>query len=62
MWPDGQDFTASSHLWNAQSPIDFFRAWREKPHWWVKDLGFEPFWQYARAEDADEFTRLFLTT
>ena len=62
MWPQDISFTASSHLWSAQSPYEFFRAWTEKPQWWIESVSFDTFWQYARAEDVDEFTTLLLTT
>lgn len=53
-------FTASRHLWEAQSSLDFFRAWREKPQYHIDNFDFTTFWMYARADDADEFTRLML--
>ncbi|RDA83706.1 hypothetical protein CP532_1088 [Ophiocordyceps camponoti-leonardi (nom. inval.)] len=61
MWIDRQSFTASKHLWEAASSVDFYRAWREKPHYWVENLGFGDLWMYARPTDLDEFTRLMLT-
>ncbi|RCI07846.1 hypothetical protein L249_5810 [Ophiocordyceps polyrhachis-furcata BCC 54312] len=61
MWIERQCFTASKHLWEAASSVDFYRAWREKPHYWVENLGFGDLWMYARPTDLDEFTRLMLT-
>ncbi|PNP38231.1 hypothetical protein TGAMA5MH_09802 [Trichoderma gamsii] len=61
-WEDGHSFTASRHLWEATSSVDFFRAWREKPQYCVTDMSFKEFWMYARPDDMDEFTRLMLTT
>ncbi|KAL7932175.1 hypothetical protein V8C35DRAFT_96243 [Trichoderma chlorosporum] len=61
-WEDGHSFTASRHLWEATSSVEFFRAWREKPQYCVTDLSFKEFWMYARPDDMDDFTRLMLTT
>ncbi|RDA89778.1 hypothetical protein CP533_4689 [Ophiocordyceps camponoti-saundersi (nom. inval.)] len=61
MWIERQCFTASKHLWEAGSSVDFYKAWREKPHYWVENLGFGDLWMYARPTDLDEFTRLMLT-
>ncbi|KAM0254772.1 hypothetical protein ACHAQJ_006429 [Trichoderma viride] len=61
-WEDGHSFTASRHLWEATSSVEFFRAWREKPQYCVTDLSFKEFWMYARPDDMDEFTKLMLTT
>jgi hypothetical protein len=61
-WEDGHSFTASRHLWEATSSVEFFRAWREKPQYCITDLSFKEFWMYARPDDMDEFTKLMLTT
>ncbi|KAL7944772.1 hypothetical protein V8C42DRAFT_80924 [Trichoderma barbatum] len=61
-WEDGHSFTASRHLWEATSSVEFFRAWREKPQYCIADMSFKEFWMYARPDDLDEFTRLMLTT
>jgi hypothetical protein len=54
-------YTASRHLWNATSSVDFYRAWREQPQWTIRSFDFKEFWMYARPEDLDEFTRIMLT-
>lgn len=61
-WEDGHSFTASRHLWEATSSVEFFRAWREKPQYCITDMSFKEFWMYARPDDMDEFTKLMLTT
>ena len=61
MWFDGAAYTASRHLWDAPSSVEFYRAWREKPQYPIKSFSFREFWMYARPEDMDEFTKLFLT-
>ncbi|KAJ6445735.1 C6 zinc finger domain-containingprotein [Purpureocillium lavendulum] len=62
MWSETQSFTASRHLWDATSSVEFYRSWRDKPQWWIENLTFGDFWQYGRPGDLDEFTRLMLTT
>ncbi|OAA64892.1 C6 zinc finger domain protein [Cordyceps fumosorosea ARSEF 2679] len=59
MWQDLR-FTASRHLWEAPSSVDFFRAWRDKPQYFIRDFDFKDFWSYARADDLDEFTKTML--
>lgn len=54
-------FTASKSLWEATSSVDFYRAWRDKPQYLVKNFNFKDFWQHGRIDDMDEFTRLMLT-
>lgn len=54
-------FTASRHLWEADSSVNFYRAWQEKPQYCIQDLDFKAFWLYGRPEDVDDFTRLMLT-
>lgn len=62
MWSESQSFTASRHLWEANSSVEFYRAWREKPQYWIENLVFKDFWMYGRPADLDEFTRLMLTS
>lgn len=59
MWQDLR-FTASRHLWEAPSSIEFFRSWRDKPQYFIRDFDFKDFWSYARADDMDEFTKIML--
>lgn len=54
-------FTASKHLWEAKSSVEFYRAWREKPQYFIDCFDFKDFWAYGRVEDLDDFTRLMLT-
>ncbi|OAA79490.1 C6 zinc finger domain protein [Akanthomyces lecanii RCEF 1005] len=59
MWQDLR-FTASRHLWEAPSSVEFFRSWRDKPQYFIRDFDFKDFWSYARADDMDEFTKIML--
>jgi hypothetical protein len=62
LWEQKIHFTASRHLWAAQTSFDFFRAWRDKPRFLIEQMQFREFWQYASPDDLDEFTRIMLTT
>lgn len=59
MWRDLR-FTASRHLWEAPSSVEFFRSWRDKPQYYIRDFDFKDFWSYARPDDLDEFTKTML--
>lgn len=61
LWDEAVHFTASRYLWDAQSPMEFYRAWNAKPMYLIEKFGFQQFWQYASPDDADEFTRIMLT-
>lgn len=54
-------FTASRHLWDATSSVNFFQAWHMKPQYCVSDMDFKDVWMHARAEDIDDFTKVLLT-
>ncbi|GAB0134587.1 hypothetical protein EsDP_00002952 [Epichloe bromicola] len=62
MWCENITYIASRHLWDANSSVDFFRAWREKPQFTITGLNFQEFWVYARPDDCDDFTRIMLTS
>jgi hypothetical protein len=62
IWKANMLFTASKRLWSAGTSVEFYQAWREDPQWYIRDNKFDEFWQYARPEDLDEFTRLLLIT
>ncbi|KAK0711832.1 hypothetical protein B0H67DRAFT_493495 [Lasiosphaeris hirsuta] len=44
--------TLSAHLWQADDPVDFAIAWRNKKHFLMED---------ARSDDIDEFGKIMLT-
>lgn len=56
------EFTASRHLWEADSSMSFLRAWQTKPQFTVNQMDFKEIWLHARPEDLDEFTVMLLTT
>jgi hypothetical protein len=57
---DMPGFTASRQLWEASSSNEFYRLWREKQRFHIRGFAFADFWQYARPEDMDDFTKLLL--
>lgn len=59
MWKD-LTFTASRSLWEAPSSVEFYRAWKDKPQYFIRDFDFKDFWSYARPDDMDDFTRTML--
>ncbi|KAI5466718.1 hypothetical protein BGZ63DRAFT_5801 [Mariannaea sp. PMI_226] len=54
-------FTASRHLWEATSSVNFYQAWHLKPQFCVPDMDFKEVWLHARPDDIDEFTKMMLT-
>ncbi|KAF7548292.1 hypothetical protein G7046_g8723 [Stylonectria norvegica] len=61
MFTCSHSFTASRHLWEADSSLAFYRAWNEKPQYCVVDMGLKDLWLYGQAEDVDTFTKFMLT-
>ncbi|KAI0600888.1 hypothetical protein F4775DRAFT_582465 [Biscogniauxia sp. FL1348] len=60
-WAYVHRWTLSSHLWDASSSFDFFRAWKEKPMWVISAFKFEDFLKSGVGDDIDEFSLYFLT-
>lgn len=60
-WASVHRWTLSSHLWDAPSSFDFFRAWGAKPFWVISAFKFENFLKTGTGDDLDEFARNFLT-
>ncbi|KFA74580.1 hypothetical protein S40288_08147 [Stachybotrys chartarum IBT 40288] len=58
---DAAFFTASRYVWEAPTAVEFYRAWREKPLYCVREFNFKEIWQYAHPEDMDDFTRMMMT-
>ncbi|KAL2685139.1 hypothetical protein Neosp_006235 [[Neocosmospora] mangrovei] len=54
-------FTASKYLWEADSSMNFYRAWQTKPQFHVTNMDFREVWLHAQPGDVDDFTRLMLT-
>jgi hypothetical protein len=55
-------FTASKHLWEASTSGAFYRAWSERRQFAINRFSFSELWQFGRADDLDDFTRLLLTS
>ena len=60
-WDWTHRWTLSRHLWEADSPFEFARAWREKPHFIIKNFSLEYFLENGTCDDVDEFAELMLT-
>ncbi|XXG93866.1 hypothetical protein Hte_000115 [Hypoxylon texense] len=60
-WRFVHRWTLSKYLWNATDPVDFFRAWREKPIWIISAFYLDKFLQTGTRDDVDDFALVFLT-
>ncbi|OTB07605.1 hypothetical protein M426DRAFT_19937 [Hypoxylon sp. CI-4A] len=60
-WQFIHRWTLSRHLWAATNPLDFYKAWKEKPMWIVSATCCDQFLQTGRGDDADDFSLVFLT-
>ncbi|KAI1390277.1 uncharacterized protein F4822DRAFT_231243 [Hypoxylon trugodes] len=59
-WKYVHRWSLSKHLWKATSPLDFFRAWREKPMWIISAFDFDEFVRTGTGDDIDDFAMFFL--
>ncbi|KAI1482551.1 hypothetical protein F4774DRAFT_406725 [Daldinia eschscholtzii] len=60
-WQYVHRWTLSRHLWTAMDPLDFHRAWKEKPMWIISALHFDDFLRTGKGDDIDDFALAFLT-
>lgn len=60
-WGYAHRWTISKHLWEADSPFEFARMWREKPQFIITNYKLEKFLQFGRSEDVDEYAEILLT-
>ncbi|KAI1376355.1 hypothetical protein F4677DRAFT_459869 [Hypoxylon crocopeplum] len=60
-WRHVHRWSLSRHLWDAMSPLDFLRAWREKPMWIISAFCFDEFLRNGTGDDVDDFALVFLT-
>ncbi|KAH6682311.1 hypothetical protein F5X68DRAFT_263288 [Plectosphaerella plurivora] len=54
-------WTAGRALWEADSPVAFFTAWREKPRWFVENIFIKDVAREGAPEDIDDFTKIWMT-
>ncbi|KAH7316608.1 hypothetical protein B0I35DRAFT_409791 [Stachybotrys elegans] len=54
-------WTVSAHLWHAETPLEFARAWREHDHYVVTNAQFSLMLKKAEASDVDIFGRIFIS-
>lgn len=55
-------WTLSAHLWNAMTPLAFADAWQHKKHFILRYSDFAEVWNGARAEDIDNYGRIFISS
>ncbi|KAI1329123.1 hypothetical protein F5Y16DRAFT_366771 [Xylariaceae sp. FL0255] len=60
-WEFAPRWTLSSHLWNANSSFEFFRAWKEKPQWIIQSFKFDEFMKTGTGDDLDDFGLFFIS-
>ncbi|KAI0852486.1 hypothetical protein F5Y00DRAFT_273099 [Daldinia vernicosa] len=60
-WQYVHRWTLSRHLWTATNPLEFHRAWKEKPMWIISAFYFDEFLRTGKGDDVDDFALAFLT-
>ncbi|KAI1643939.1 uncharacterized protein F4817DRAFT_348403 [Daldinia loculata] len=60
-WQYVHRWTLSRHLWAATNPLEFQRAWKEKPMWIISAFYFDEFLRTGKGDDVDDFALAFLT-
>ncbi|KAI1803352.1 hypothetical protein F4811DRAFT_572153 [Daldinia bambusicola] len=59
-WQYIHRWTLSRHLWTSTNPLDFHRAWKEKPMWIISAFRFDDFVRTGKGDDIDDFALAFL--
>ncbi|KAI0518098.1 hypothetical protein F5B22DRAFT_92066 [Xylaria bambusicola] len=59
-WAYVHRWTLGRSLWEAGSPTEFQRAWRENSHFIIASFLLGGFVENGKGEDVDEFTEIFL--
>ncbi|KAK5626139.1 hypothetical protein RRF57_001854 [Xylaria bambusicola] len=59
-WAYVHRWTLGRSLWEAGSPTEFQRAWRESSHFIIASFSFGSFVENGKGEDVDEFAEIFL--
>jgi hypothetical protein len=54
-------WTLSAHLWQAKTPVEFAKAWRDRNHFVVTNAQFRQVINEAKADDVDAFGRILLS-
>lgn len=60
-WDLTHRWTLSRHLWEADSSFDFYRMWKEKPHYIINNFTLDNFLKYGRGDEVDEFAEILLS-
>ncbi|KAI0483853.1 hypothetical protein F4859DRAFT_512490 [Xylaria cf. heliscus] len=61
-WAYAHRWTLGRSLWNAGSPAEFQRAWKDSSHFVIANFAFDNFLEYGKGEDVDEFAEVILNT
>ncbi|KAI6093259.1 hypothetical protein F4821DRAFT_276824 [Hypoxylon rubiginosum] len=60
-WRYVHRWTLSKYLWDATDPVEFFKAWKEKPIWIISSFYLEEFLRAGTKDDVDDFGLVLLT-
>lgn len=60
-WAFTHRWTLSRPLWEASSPFEFDRLWKETPQFIISNYSFDTFLKHGRGEDVDEFAEILMT-
>ncbi|KAF5018424.1 hypothetical protein F66182_9598 [Fusarium sp. NRRL 66182] len=55
-------WTLSAHLWNADTPLSFAEAWKDKKHYVVTNSVFSDVFLEAKADDIDSFGKIMISS
>ncbi|KAI0400293.1 hypothetical protein F4802DRAFT_503901 [Xylaria palmicola] len=61
IWDYVHRWTLGRSLWEARSSAEFWRAWRESPHFVVTNFTFDDFLEAGDSGELDEFAQMLLT-
>lgn len=59
-WGRPNRWSLARSLWESGSDFDFFRLWKEKPHFIITNHSLEHFVGHGKGEDVDEFAEIIL--
>ncbi|KAK0715354.1 hypothetical protein B0H67DRAFT_665448 [Lasiosphaeris hirsuta] len=60
-WAYTHRWTLGRSLWEADSSFEFYRRWRETPHFVIANYSFDTFLKHGRGDDIDDFAEIMLS-
>lgn len=60
-WAYTHRWTLARSLWEATSSFEFYRRWKESPHFVIANYSFDTFLKHGRGDDVDEFAEVMLS-